>query len=235
MILAAGLLCAGISAAQQANIEALPARDTHEGLTIAADPYTDPNRSKERFGKKHPYQAGLLAVEVLIRNDNSQPVRVALEQIRLVLDTSSGPKQRLAPMPFDETILALLQKRPETARRPLPGRLPTSPRGKDWDKMEALLRPLWFEMEVIPPGATARGFLFFDMQGKFDWLAGASLYFPEVYFVRDGKPLLFFEVPLRPDGTATRRPHHSSAQRPARCNGTTEHGALAFAEQTRVG
>lgn len=198
-ILAAGLLGAGICAAQQTGIEALPARDAHEGVTIAADPYTDAKRSQERFGKKHPYQAGLLAVEIFIRNDNPQPVRIALDEIRLVLDTGGGPKQRLAPMPFDETVLALLQKRPEAARRPFPGRLPTSPRGKDWDKMEALLRPLWLEMDVIPPGATARGFLFFDMQGKFDWLAGASLYFPDLYFVRDGKPLLFFEVPLRPD------------------------------------
>ncbi len=191
-------LLAGLCTAQEVQLEALPARDAHEGLTIAADFYADAKRSKERFGKKHPYQAGLLAVEVFIRNGNPQPVRVVLEEIRLVLDVGGGPKQRLAPMSLEETILALLQKRPEAVRRPFPGRVPTSPRGKDWDQMEALLQPRWLEMDVIPPGATARGFLFFDLQGKFDWLAGASLYFPELYFVRDGKPLLFFEVHFAP-------------------------------------
>jgi hypothetical protein len=173
-----------------------PAHDSHQGVTVAADPYTDAQRSRERFGKKHPQLVGLLAIEVTIRNDNPQPVRVALDQVRLVLDRGEGSRQRLAPLSLEETVLALLQKRPERQRRPfpVPGRIPTSPRGKDWEEMERLLQSLWLEMDIIPPGATARGFLFFDLQGRFALLERASLYFPELYFLHDGRPLLFFEM-----------------------------------------
>ncbi|MCL6566813.1 MAG: hypothetical protein K6U09_10375 [Acidobacteriia bacterium] len=185
----------GFSMMQQSSA---PARDSHQGVTVTADPYTDAQRSRERFGKKHPHQVGLLAIEVVIRNENTQPVRVALDQIRLVLDLGEGPRQRLAPLSLEETALALLQKRPETQRRPfpVPGRIPTSPRGKDWEEMERLLQSLWLEMDIIPPGATAQGFLFFDLQGRFHLLERASLYFPELYFLRDGRPLMFFEVHL---------------------------------------
>src|SRR5713101_6299554 len=51
----------------------LPARDSHEGLLIAADPYQDATRYKTRFGKKNPYDAGILAIEVYFRNDNDKP------------------------------------------------------------------------------------------------------------------------------------------------------------------
>ncbi len=59
--LAALLGCAaGPATAQRIDPSTLPARDTHEGVTVAVDPYTDAARSKERFGKKHPHLAGIL-------------------------------------------------------------------------------------------------------------------------------------------------------------------------------
>src|ERR1700685_3598282 len=42
---------------------ALPAHDNHEGLLIAADPYTDPERSKQTFGKNDPAKGGVLPID----------------------------------------------------------------------------------------------------------------------------------------------------------------------------
>ena len=42
--------------------------DTHDGLTVLADPYTNKARGKERFGKANPMEVGILPVEVFLRN-----------------------------------------------------------------------------------------------------------------------------------------------------------------------
>lgn len=196
----AGIVLAllGAVAAQQPDIASLPARDAHEGLTVAADPYADAARSKGRFGKKHPVGVGLLAIEVFFRNDNDQAIRVELAQMRLVLEPPGRPRQGLEPLPFDEVMELLLAKQPDARRPTIPGRVTSPPRGKDWVKLEELLRPMMLEMDVLPPRSLAHGFVFFNLNRRFDLLPYASLYIPELLFLRDQKPLLFFEVHLAP-------------------------------------
>ncbi len=66
--------------------------ESHEGLTISAIPWTDAAKYKEKFPKKSPYAAGVLAVEVSFRNDSDDSVKVNLSRIRLTvhLDAKSG-------------------------------------------------------------------------------------------------------------------------------------------------
>src|SRR5579872_281105 len=45
----------------------LPARDSHQGLLIAADPYMSADRYKEKFGKHSPYDGGIIAIELFLR------------------------------------------------------------------------------------------------------------------------------------------------------------------------
>src|SRR5271155_5011022 len=66
----------GQTQAASADAAKLPAHDSHQGLLIAADPYLTSERSQEKFGKKHPYGAGLLALEVFLRNETDGPLQI---------------------------------------------------------------------------------------------------------------------------------------------------------------
>src|SRR6266849_130683 len=84
---------AGVGAGlAQVDPASLPAHDAHDGLLIAADPYTDPTQYKARFGKKNPYEAGILAMDVYFRNDTDKPIRIDLESIRLPLAPPRVPR-----------------------------------------------------------------------------------------------------------------------------------------------
>src|SRR5205085_12651771 len=43
--------------------------ESHEGLTISALPWMNSSNYKEKFPKKSPYSAGILAIQVSFRND----------------------------------------------------------------------------------------------------------------------------------------------------------------------
>src|ERR1700682_6775865 len=69
----------------------LPTRDTHQNLTVAADPYISADRyTKALFGKTSPYEAGIFAVNVSFRNDNDSPIRLNPNSILLMI---SVPRQ----------------------------------------------------------------------------------------------------------------------------------------------
>src|SRR5690348_10144752 len=55
---------------------ATPRQDRHDGLSISVDPYNEPGRAKEKFGKANPLAAGILPIEVSMRNDTDRPIRV---------------------------------------------------------------------------------------------------------------------------------------------------------------
>lgn len=199
------VFCFGLSVppitAQQIDVSTLPARDTHEGLTVAADPYTDAARSKERFDKKHPYDAGLLAVEIFIRNDTTRPVRLNINQIRLLISPPGHSRQRLAPLETDVAIEKILHKEqggpnPTASRIPLPIPRPRADRSKDWKKLEEVIAPAVFMNDILPPQATVRGFLFFDMARRFEWVPFARIYVPDLKYMDDGQALFYFEVEL---------------------------------------
>ncbi len=201
-------LCLAASpACPQSDPTSLPARDSHEGLLVAADPYQDAARYKARFGKKNPYDAGILAVEVFFRNDSDKPIRLDLETIRLLLNAPGSDKQRLGPLSAEDVADRILNKGasdPTARRRPLPvpGRGQKSGHGKQWDELVASLRAGAFEVDLLPPHGTVHGLLFFDIAGRYDWLAYTRLYIPDLKFMTDKKALLFFEVDL-----AAARPH----------------------------
>ncbi len=181
----------------------LPAHDAHEGLLIAADPYLEAARYKARFGKKNPYGAGILAVDVYFRNDNDKAIRLNLDAIRLLLSPPGGERQRFGALPAEDVVDRILNKggpNPNTSRRPLPipGRGPKTPHGKEWREVEEALRATAFEMDILPPRSSVHGVFFFDVDSHYDWLGYMRLYIPELKFVDTKQPLLFFEVDLAP-------------------------------------
>jgi hypothetical protein len=203
-ILALTLLWPLGALAQTAQVDPLTLRthDTHQNLTIAADPYISADRySKALFGKTSPYEAGVVAIDVYFRNDNDSPIRVNLDTIQLVISVPRQDRDKLLPLSAEEVAdRAILKARanPRAARLPFPRSGSASGKSKAWDEMHSAIRSLILSTEVLPPHATTHGFLFFDVDHQFDAIRYSSVYVPDLSFMTDKKALLFFEIDLRP-------------------------------------
>jgi hypothetical protein len=198
------LLCAaafGQSAASSADAKpAAPAplpHDQHSGLTVSVDPYTEAARTKDKFGKANPHDVGVLPVEVFLRNDSDQPMRVNLETVQLEVTLRNGVRQEVEWLRPEE--VAKLIAHPSGSADPHQKRLPLPMNigDKNVEKLANTLRPLTLDADVIPPRATIHGFLYFDVSHEFSIASRSSLYVPDVSIAPGNEPLVFFEVPLR--------------------------------------
>ncbi len=175
------------------------AKDTHQGFTVAADAYSDPARSKDKFAKADPYKAGILAVDVFLKNDTTYPVHVDLSTIRLDVDTSDGQHFHLPALTLAEAAKQIAH--PKGPSLPTPRRFPSigapGQDGKARD-VEAKLEPLALQTDVVPPNGNTHGFVFFDVSGHFDVVPYAALYVPDVKSVASDNGMIYFEVPLEP-------------------------------------
>jgi len=185
--------------AQEPDPSQWPARDAHEGLTVSCDPYPDAERSKAKFGKKHPAAVGILPIEVAFRNDTDFPMLVDLDSVRLLLQPPGSEKQQLDWMTVEDVLEMILYKQGPSLNRPrTPLPLPRSKgnRSKEYLELESRIRPMALEMTLIPPKKTVRGFLFFRMGRQMEQVENAKLYIPDVKFMHNKQPLFFFEVDL---------------------------------------
>jgi hypothetical protein len=192
-------LQAPVQAAESVDPSALPAHDSHQGLLIAADPYLSNERSRQRFGKKHPYGAGLLALEVFLRNDTDGPIQIQLDSMELKVAPPGRPTERLAPLTVREAALRIilpLEPNPKTQNGPIPEIDLRVDKNKDVTKMEKSLRTEILSGDRIGPHSTLHGFLLFDLGHQFEQVRNASLYVPDVCRAASGERLLFFEVHL---------------------------------------
>lgn len=178
----------------------LPARDSHQGLLIAADPYITANRYREKFGKHTPYEGGIVAIELFLRNDNDLPVRINLKTMQLLIGAPGQARQRLDPLSSEEVADRVLTKpkpKDPTPRFPVP-RI-GAPRGKhdkNWEEFAGTLGSAALGTDLLPPHATTRGLVYFDIDGHYDWISNARFEIPDLAFMNDTKPLFFFEIDL---------------------------------------
>jgi hypothetical protein len=208
--LAVGLSAVAFAASQIAGAQtqidpnSLPAKDSHQSLLIAADPYTTADRYKARFGNKHtPYDAGILALDVYARNDNDKPIQINLTTVTLLIGAPGQPRQKLTPLAPEEVADRVLFKTPRDPKRsrlplPLPGKIPDNGKGKEWQELATELRAVSLSSDVLPPNATVHGFFYFDLDRHYDWLSNARFELPDLEFMLDKKALFFFEVDLAP-------------------------------------
>jgi len=167
-------------------------RDSHDGLTISVDTYTDANRAKKTFGKANPLRVGILPVEVFLRNDTREAMRLTLDTIRLDMHLGGSGNQNIASLSPGDAALAIAYPRgPATA---------SSPWGfgssdKKVNSIEDILRSFSLD-DISPPMSTIHGFLYFDMSRHVEWAANCSLYVPDVVTVPSNKVLIYFDVPL---------------------------------------
>lgn len=190
---------AALAPAAQQDPFGVQTRDAHQSLLIAADPYLSAERYKAPFGKKSPFDNGILVIDIHFRNDNDSPIKLNLDTVRLVVSRPREDRQRLAPLsPEDAADRLILDARssPRAPRRPFPfpGSGSTSGKGKAWDEMDTTLRSLALAVDIVPPHGTIHGFLYFDMNHEYDAIRYSHLYIPDLIFMTDKRPLLFFEI-----------------------------------------
>lgn len=201
--LSAVLFAACAVARAQTAPASLPAHDSHEGVLVAADPYVPAARYKDKFGKHTPYEAGILALEIYVRNDNDKPIRVNLNTVSLLFAETGQSRQKLSALSPEDVANRVFSKNPKDPKAqrlplPLPGGVPRTGRGKEWDELDASLRSAAMSSDVLPPNATVHGFFYFDIDHHYDWLSNARFELPDLAFMLDKKALFFFEVDLAP-------------------------------------
>src|SRR5260370_37260452 len=69
---------------------------------MSARPGAVAGLSNEKFPKKSPFAAGVVAIQVAFRNDSEESMKINLERIRLNVTLSEEDHQSLYPLPSDE-------------------------------------------------------------------------------------------------------------------------------------
>ena len=171
------------------------AHDHHDGLTVLADPYTDKVRGKEKFGKANPLDAGILPMEIFLRNETNEPIHVDINTIQLEVQLRRGGRQEIDWLP-PEDVAGLVahpggvtpSNRPRVAGIPLPSG------DKKTDKLAEILRPLTLDADVVPPMGALHGFLYFNVNYEMSLVDTAVLYVPDATVIASKKALMFYEV-----------------------------------------
>jgi hypothetical protein len=192
-------------APQQATLKAA-SLESHEGLTISALPWTDPGQYKEKFPKKSPYAAGVLAVQVVFRNDTNESLRVNLDRIRLTVQLEEENRQEVAPLTSQQLADAVTRPiaKDPTARRKLP--IPTTGGGgggrdKHWTEVQRQAQDAEIPSSVVAAHGTVQGLLYFDLQNQFDLLQSAHLYIPQISQMEGSRALTYFDIDLSRSGS----------------------------------
>ena len=172
--------------------------DSHEGLTVSADPWLSADRYKSAFPKKSPYVAGILAIKVSFRNDSDDSIRIGLERIRLNLTFDENNRQDLPPLSSELLADAVLHPKIKGTRPRVPLPIPTSQGGRDkhWEEYKRLAEDSGLHASVVASHSSIEGLLYFDLQSQFDLLQNARLYIPEVASLEKNHSLMYFDIDL---------------------------------------
>jgi len=178
------------------------AMESHEGVTISAQPWTDAASYKPIFGKKSPFAAGIVAIDTTFRNDSDDSMAIDLDQIRLNVTLSEDNRQALRSLTPDDVADVVMdtgRKDPTAMRRlpfPLPSSGPKGGRDKHWAAVQKAAAEAAIPGSVVAPHHAMEGLLYFDLQGQYDLLGTAHLYIPDIRALEKNQPLLYFEIDL---------------------------------------
>jgi hypothetical protein len=172
------------------------AHDTHanEKVTFAADPYNTEQRASI-FRLKY-LDKGVLPVNLIVTNDSGAPVSLSKMQVQFVARERHA---KLSPMDPDDIARRMThtKRNDDVARTTNPLPFPRSHKvgglkQEDQDEIERAR----FQARAVEPGNTQSGFVFFDVSGLDDPLAGSTLF---ITGIRDnsGNELMYFEIPLQ--------------------------------------
>jgi len=195
-----GILLGRAAAGQQVKPLRTSILDAHEGVTIGVEPWTQASRYKEKFPKKTPFAAGIVALRLSIRNDNDEAVKLNLRRIRLLVQLDQDNKQELESLTADDVADAVMLKqngRDPTARRlpiPLPINRPKPTRDKNWEEFHGDCQNAGIPSGVIGAHSTMEGLVHFELRGEWDLLQTARLYVPDLQRMTSQQAILYFDI-----------------------------------------
>jgi hypothetical protein len=202
VITAAGILLATHLAAKDdkgfvmpkaAEAKTYPAHDSSEkeNVAVAADPYDLASKTQGVFRIKYK-EEDLLPVLLIITNQGGKPIALTTMQVELV----TRKRVKIHPATEDD-IYRRIARQPMKGDQPSANPLPFPRKVKRSVKKEEQeeIQDSRFAAQAVEAHATQAGFLFFDVEGIDDPLAGAHLY---VSGLRNsqGEELIFFDIPF---------------------------------------
>ena len=181
-----------------------PAHDTHEQITIAADPGDTKDTAPHT---RVDYLAhGFMPVRIIVTNDSSQPL--SLDDARILLVPANGAAENAASQ--DELERGTSSVGKEGKKTPLPGPLPPiTHHDKPVDsEIAADDNDFGFKSSTIAPHSTAAGWLYYDIRDlDRSPLKGASVEVRKVRWAATNHVLDTFEIPLQPATTQAQNGH----------------------------
>ena len=175
------------------NANSYPSKDAHpnEKVTAAVDLYN--TAPKDAIFSTKYVQEGVLPVLLIITNSGDQPV--LMKQMNAELITAS--RSKLGMMSVDDVFrrVAHIKASSTSPARVGPIPLPNGTKNKKAQEQYQELTKAAFVAEAVEPHATKSGFLFFDIEGIKEPVAGARLYLTGVHDA-NGNELMYFEISL---------------------------------------
>lgn len=170
-----------------------PARtfDAREHVTIAADPYDMPDKASIFAGDYA--SSGLLPVRIIVSNDGDAPIVLTSLKIEMITNF----RDKLTPQRPEDILrkLSRTDTRPdERANIPIPLPHRKQKRAVTEEVQEEIERSQ-FLARAVEPHSTQSGFVFFDVAGIRNPLAGANLYLTGIRNSK-GDELIYFEIPM---------------------------------------
>jgi hypothetical protein len=172
-----------------------PAHDEHpmEKLAIAADPYDLPDKASI-FQVKYA-EGGYLPVFMVFTNEGDKPISMNDMQVQLI----THRKDKIPAATEDDLyrrFSKVKRRGDEASRNPLP--IPLPKRGpsvgvKKGDRDE--IGTAMFAARAVAPHESEAGFMFFDVSGISQPLAGARIYITGITN-GDGQEMMYFEIPM---------------------------------------
>ncbi|HEV2578860.1 MAG TPA: hypothetical protein VGU25_16770 [Acidobacteriaceae bacterium] len=170
-----------------------PAHDTHEQITIAADPgdtkETAPHTRLDYLGH------GFMPIRIIVTNDSSQPL--SLDDARILFVAANDTEENAAtPEELDRGIWPA--RKQEIPTTPIPIIIHKKPKPVD-NQIRLDDADFGFKTSTIAPHATEAGWLYYDVRdlGQ-DELKGATIELRKVRWAATNKSLDTFEIRLAP-------------------------------------
>jgi hypothetical protein len=176
--------------------------DTHEGMTIGVEPWTQAIAYKQKFPKKSPFSAGVVALQMTFKNDSDESIKVDVQSIRLLLLIGEDNRQELSPLTAEDvadTVLLSNNGKDPTQRRnplPIPVGKPRPSRDKNWVELKDACQNAGVPSSVVAAHSTVVGLVYFDLRSEWDLLQNAKVYLPSLVSMSTRRPLSYFEIDL---------------------------------------
>jgi hypothetical protein len=176
--------------------------DTHEGMTIGVEPWTQAITYKQKFPKKSPFSGGVVALQMTFKNDSDESIKVDVQSIRLLLMIGEDNRQELSPLTAedvaDTVMLSNNGKDPTQRRNPLPIPIgkPRPSRDKNWVELKDACQNAGVPSSVVAAHSTVVGLVYFDLRSEWDLLQNAKVYLPSLVSMSTRRPLSYFEIDL---------------------------------------